>query len=79
MQNVHELLHPIMMVTQGTKARMVRRMFSTLRHEVTLLRRTRIGDIRLGPLPSGGVRQLNDGEIRSISNKIPAENPRPKK
>ena len=69
----------IMMVTQGTKARMVRRMFSTLRHEVTLLRRTRIGDIRLGPLPSGGVRQLNDGEIRSISNKIPAENHPPKK
>ena len=56
----------ILMVTKDSKARMVRRMFNTLRHKITLLRRIRIGEIRLGHLPSGGVRQLNDSEIRSI-------------
>ena len=56
----------ILMVTQGTKARMVRRMFSTLRHKITLLRRIRMGEVRLGNLPSGGVRQLNEAEVRSF-------------
>jgi 23S rRNA pseudouridine2605 synthase len=65
----------ILMVTRGTKARMVRRMFNTLRHKITLLRRIRIGEIRLGNLPSGGVRQLNDQEVRSILSLASAENP----
>lgn len=62
----------IIMVTQGTKARMVRRMFSTLRHNITLLRRIRIGDIRLGNLPSGGLRHLTSTEISSVSKLAPA-------
>lgn len=56
----------MLMVTRGTKARMIRRMFSTLRHKITLLRRIRVGDIRLGSLPSGGVRQLNDLEVKAM-------------
>jgi 23S rRNA pseudouridine2605 synthase len=56
----------ILMVTRGAKARMVRRMFGTLRHKITLLRRIRIGEIRLGTLPSGGLRQLNEAEIRAF-------------
>lgn len=57
----------ILMVIVGTKARMVRRMFSTLRHNITLLRRIRIGEVRLGSLPSGGVRELNHGEITAMA------------
>jgi len=63
----------ILMVTKGTRARMVRRMFSTLRHKITLLRRTRVGEIRLGSLPPGGLRRLNDSEIRSIAIAGPVE------
>ncbi len=57
----------IIMIIMGTKARMVRRMFSTLRHNITLLRRIRIGEVRLGSLPSGGVRELNQGEIQGMA------------
>jgi len=56
----------IQMVTKGSKARAVRRMFNTLRHEITLLRRIRIGDVRLGSLPSGGLRKLNPNEVASV-------------
>lgn len=56
----------IMMVIKGAKARMVRRMFSTLRHKITLLRRVRVGEIRLGSLPVGGVRPLTATEVRSV-------------
>ncbi len=48
------------------RVRQVRRMLSTLRHKVVLVRRTRIGGIRLGDLPAGGVRHLTPGEIHAI-------------
>jgi 23S rRNA pseudouridine2605 synthase len=54
-----------MVVRQG-KIRQVRRMLTTLRHKVVLVRRIRIGEIRLGDLPSGGIRHLTPGEIHSI-------------
>lgn len=54
------------MVVQEGKIRQVRRMLSTLRHKVVLVRRTRIGDIRLGDLPVGGIRHLTSGEVRHI-------------
>ena len=56
----------ILMVTKGTKARMVRRMFSTLRHEIKLLRRIRVGELRLGNLPPGGLRRLDAQEISEV-------------
>lgn len=55
----------IMVVRQG-KIRQVRRMLNTLRHEVVFVRRIRIGAIRLGDLPAGGIRHLTAGEIHSI-------------
>ena len=56
----------ITMVVREGKIRQVRRMLNTLRHKVVFVRRTRIGAIRLGDLPIGGVRHLTAGEIRSI-------------
>jgi len=54
-----------MTVREG-KIRQVRRMLATLRHEVMMVRRVRIGDIRLGALAVGGYRELNNPEISSI-------------
>jgi pseudouridine synthase len=54
-----------MVVRQG-KIRQVRRMLTTLRHKVVFVRRIRIGDIRLGDLPAGGIRHLTPGEIHSL-------------
>ncbi len=54
-----------MVVRQG-KIRQVRRMLTTLRHKVVFVRRIRIGDIRLGDLPAGGIRHLTAGEIHSL-------------
>ncbi len=48
---------------QEGKVSQIRRMFSTLRHKITLLRRIRIGEIRLGDLPAGGVRPLTEKEL----------------
>jgi pseudouridine synthase len=54
-----------MTVGEG-KIRQVRRMLSTLRHRVTMVRRTRIGDIRLADLHVGAYRELSNPEIVSI-------------
>jgi len=64
----------ITMVVREGKIRQVRRMLNTLRHKVVFVRRTRIGNIRLGDLPIGGVRHLTAGEIHSIfeSEKVAA-------
>ncbi len=56
----------VTMVVREGRIRQVRRMLGTLRHKVVFVRRTRIGTIRLGDLPTGGVRHLTAGEIRSI-------------
>jgi len=54
------------LVVREGKIRQVRRMLSTLRHKLVMVRRTRIGGIRLGDLRAGGVRHLTAGEIHSI-------------
>ncbi|MEN8006303.1 MAG: pseudouridine synthase [Candidatus Krumholzibacteriota bacterium] len=56
----------VTMVVREGRIRQVRRMLSTLRHKVVFVRRTRIGEIRLGDLPSGGIRHLTAGEVRSV-------------
>lgn len=56
----------INMVVREGKIRQVRRMLSTLRHKVVLVRRIRIGTIRLGDLPVGGIRHLTPGEVHTI-------------
>jgi 23S rRNA pseudouridine2605 synthase len=56
----------INMVVKEGKIRQVRRMLGTLRHKAVMVRRTRIGSIRLGDLPAGGVRHLTPGEVHTI-------------
>ena len=63
------------MVVQEGKVRQVRRMLSTLRHKVVVVRRTRIGAIRLGDLPVGGIRHLTSGEVRHILDAGKTESP----
>lgn len=59
--------HTVMnMIVREGRIRQVRLMLSTLRHKVVMVRRTRIGNIRLSDLPAGGVRHLTPGEIHSI-------------
>ena len=48
------------------KIRQVRRMLATLRHKVTLVRRVRIGEIRLSDLNPGAWRELSGPEVASI-------------
>lgn len=45
------------------KMRQMRRMFATLRYPITIMRRIRIGEIRLGDLYVGGLRPLTDKEV----------------
>ncbi len=63
MLNGHTVMN--MTVREG-KIRQVRRMLTTLRHKVTMVRRIRIGDIRLGDLAVGTRRELSNPEIASI-------------
>ncbi|MBI2922496.1 MAG: rRNA pseudouridine synthase [Planctomycetes bacterium] len=48
------------------KNRQVRRMGLAIGHEVVKLRRTRVGPVELGDLPSGQCRPLTAAEIRSL-------------
>ncbi len=48
------------------RTRQVRRMFERVGHPVTRLRRVQIGPIRLGRLPKGGLRKLDDKEITAL-------------
>ncbi|MCC6739846.1 MAG: rRNA pseudouridine synthase [Planctomycetia bacterium] len=48
------------------KNRQVRRMGLAVGHEVVKLRRTRVGPVELGELPSGQVRPLTSAEVRAL-------------
>ncbi|MFO7609487.1 MAG: S4 domain-containing protein [Candidatus Krumholzibacteriia bacterium] len=54
------------MVVREGKIRQARRMFGTLRHQIVLLRRVRIGEIRLGDLAAGALRPLTDEEVDAV-------------
>ncbi len=56
----------VRLVVIEAKNRQVRRLFHSLRHDVLLLRRTRIGPVRLGNLPAGRMRPLTREEIAAI-------------
>jgi 23S rRNA pseudouridine2605 synthase len=56
-------------LTEG-KNREIRRMFKALGLEVSKLRRTQIGRIKLGELPSGKWRTLTEPEIKSLLPKL---------
>lgn len=48
--------------------RQIRRMFEAVGHPVLDLKRTAVGKIRLGRLPSGQTRPLNNGELKWIDS-----------
>jgi 23S rRNA pseudouridine2605 synthase len=52
-------------IHEGRK-RQVRRMFAALGHSVVSLHRTRIGNLRLGALAEGEVRELGADEVRRL-------------
>ena len=54
------------LVVRNGKNRQIRRMFNSLRHDVTILRRTRIGPIELGELSPGQMRELTVQEISAV-------------
>lgn len=54
------------LVLRDGKNRQIRRMFHSLRHEVTLLQRIRIGPVALGDLPPGQLRELSIQEISAV-------------
>lgn len=54
------------MVLREGKVRQVRRMFDTLRHRIMLLRRIRVGEIRLGDLAAGSLRPLTGHEVQGV-------------
>ena len=53
-------------VLQEGRNRQIRRMLGTLNHEVIRLRRTRMAGIRLGKLPVGSFRHLDDKEKKQL-------------
>jgi len=51
--------------------RQIRRMFEALGYRVERLRRIRIGNLRVGDLPSGHWRALTKSELRSLMGPVP--------
>lgn len=68
-----------MTLTEG-RTRQIRRMFESVRHPVSKLKRVAIGPIRDDRLPPGGYRPLARGEIealrRSLRAKLPSPSPK---
>jgi pseudouridine synthase len=56
-------------VTEG-RNRLVKRMFSAIRHPVLKLKRVEFGPIKLGDLPIGQFRYLNSEEMKSLKKLI---------
>ncbi|MFH1844133.1 MAG: S4 domain-containing protein [bacterium] len=64
--NADQASTDLKLVVVDGKNRQVRRIFSSLRHDVSILRRVRIGPVKLGSLPSGRLRGLTPDEITGI-------------
>lgn len=52
---------------RGGQSRQMRRMLTTLRHKVLMVRRVRLGAVHLGDLAPGGMRPLTAEEVASFS------------
>lgn len=63
-----ELFNYSITIHEGRK-REVRRMFDRLGHRVLALKRTRMGNLKLGNLPEGRTRQLSAQEVRTLLNR----------
>ena len=57
----------LVIITEG-KNRQIRKMFDAINKPVTFLRRTQIGEIRLGGLSRGEYRELNNKEIKYLNS-----------
>lgn len=55
----------------GGQARQMRRMLTTLRHKVLMVRRVRLGAVQLGDLAPGGLRPLTAAEVASFGTAAP--------
>ncbi len=55
-------------IHEGRK-RQVRRMFDSLGHNVLALKRVRMGNLNLGDLPEGNVRELSTQEVSKLLNR----------
>ena len=54
-------------ITEG-KNRQIRKMFEAVEREVKFLKRIAVGELRLGGLPRGGYRYLNEVEVYYLKN-----------
>lgn len=52
------------------RSRQIRRMFETIGHPVSKLKRTAIGPIRDDRLPTGGCRKLHTGEVEALRRSL---------
>ena len=52
------------------RSRQIRRMFETIGHSVSKLKRTAIGPIRDDRLPPGAIRRLTPGELRALARSV---------
>lgn len=61
----------------GGQARQMRRMLVTMRHKVIMVRRVRLGGVRLGDLAPGGLRPLTAEEVATFGSRaVPSTAPR---
>ena len=67
-RNCDEILSTVEISIHEGKNRQIRRMCSSLNHEVISLKRVSIGDIKLGYLKKGQWRDLTDSELNYIRN-----------
>ncbi len=61
------------LVLREGRKREVRRMLDAVGHPVMGLQRVRFGPVRLGELPAGHWRELNDHEIRALKERVRQE------
>ena len=58
---------------RGGQARQMRRMLVTMRHKVIMVRRVRLGEVRMGDLAPGGLRPLTVAEVASFAGRVRAQ------
>lgn len=69
----------VALVLDEGKNREIRRVFAHFRRKVRRIYRNRYGPIRLGALPEGQVRQLNDNEVERLRRATKPKKSRPEK
>ena len=65
-------------VLKEGRNRQIRKMCEALTYDVRVLHRTRIDELRLGELERGGLRPLDEDELRALSARVRARSHRPR-